>query len=182
MRQRPRRMPGRWPTRVAGLWAGLARSTPWRMCGGHQAVYDGWATAGAPGWRVAACCPFSGAVSGPGPPGRHHCRGATAAADRSARDWPCEVASAAAELRHPAVATPASEVHLVRQCCIGRSVRMAEHAGAGDRLLRWPSRAGRMLRGSGGGRGRRWRVHSGRGGGSARTRARRRRSVRIGGV
>ena len=35
-----------------------ARSTPWRMCAGHQAVYDGWATAGAPGWRVADLLPF----------------------------------------------------------------------------------------------------------------------------
>ena len=49
---------GRWPTRVAGLWAGLARSTPWRMCALHQAVYDGWVTAEAPGWRVADLLPF----------------------------------------------------------------------------------------------------------------------------
>lgn len=82
----------------------------WRMYAGHQAVYDGWATAGAPGWRVADPLPFFRRMSGPGPPRRHHCRRATATADRSARDWPCEAASAAAELRHPAVATPASEV------------------------------------------------------------------------
>ncbi len=38
------------------------------------------------------------------------------------------------------------------------------------RLFRWSSRAGRRLRGGGGGRGCRWRFRSGRGGGSARRR------------
>jgi hypothetical protein len=57
-----------------------------------------------------------------------------------------------------------------RQCCIGRSVRMTEHADENDRLSDGRL-AGRMLRGSGGGRGCRWRVRSGRGGGSGRRHA-----------
>jgi len=51
---------------------------------------------------------------------------------------------------------------------------MTERAGENYRLVRWSPRAGRMLRGAGGGRGHRWRVRNDRGGGSARTRARRR--------
>jgi len=65
-----------------------------------------------------------------------------------------------------------------RQCCVGRSVRMTGRDESDGRLIRWPSRAGRMLRGSGGGRGLRWRVRSGLGASSGRTRDRRRRSVR----
>jgi len=63
---------------------------------------------------------------------------------------------------------------LIRQCCVGRSVRMTGRDESGGRLIRWPSRARRMLRRSDGGRGCRWRVHSDHGGCSARTRARQR--------
>ena len=38
------------------------------------------------------------------------------------------------------------------RCCIGRSARMTERADRDGRLIRWPTRAGRMLRGAGGGR------------------------------
>jgi hypothetical protein len=68
-------------------------------------------------------------------------------------------------------ALPASPLH-------GRASPVAVWTGQ----VRRPSRAGQMLRGSGGGRGRRWRVHSGRGGGSARTRGRQPGSVRTGDV
>ncbi len=66
------------------------------------------------------------------------------------------------------------------QCCVGRSVRMTGRDESGGRLIRWPSRARRMLRGSDGGRGCQWRVHSDHGGCSGRTRARQRRSARTG--
>jgi hypothetical protein len=60
------------------------------------------------------------------------------------------------------------------ECCVGRSVRMRGRDESDDRLIRWPSRARRMLRGSDGGRGCQWRVRSDHGGDSARTHARQR--------
>jgi hypothetical protein len=80
------------------------------MYAGHQAVYDGWATAGAPGWRVADLLPFFRRSERPRSAQTASLPKSDSGCRRSARDWPCEAASAAAELRHPAVATPASEV------------------------------------------------------------------------